>query len=395
MADCRRVLETMVITPQRIVISGYYGYNNSGDEAVLQSILTALQEQAEVAGLLLQPVVLSIDPEWTMSTYGVEAVHRMKLGEVRRAIKNSCGLISGGGSLLQDATSSKTIPYYLGVIKLAQWMRKPTFIYSQGVGPVSRGIFHPMIKSVFNQCAYISVRDQESSELLQQMGLQGSKIDVVPDPVMGLQLKNGRKQSNADVQNDVDGMNIEKLPVVGISIRYWEKDQKELVKIVEGLQQVMERQPLHIRFLPFHLPSDVEASEFMMKLLGDVTATGSRVSICPDIVLPQDMLEEISKCQIVIGMRLHSLIYAANVQVPMIGVSYDPKIDHFLQRLKLQPVGDTSSLDANKLAAALEQLLSNEEAWREVHAVQINQLKQEASTPAERIVEYIASKVII
>ena len=52
-------------------------------------------------------------------------------------------------------------------------------------------------------------------------------------------------------------------------------------------------------------------------------------------------------------------------------------------------------MDANKLAAALEQLLSDEEAWREVHAVQINQLKQEASTPAERIVEYIASKVII
>ncbi|WP_438351987.1 polysaccharide pyruvyl transferase CsaB [Paenibacillus sp. FA6] len=384
----------MVTTPQRIVISGYYGYNNSGDEAVLQSILTALQEQAEVAGLLLQPVVLSIDPEWTMSTYGVEAVHRMKLGEVRQAIKNSCGLISGGGSLLQDATGSKTIPYYLGVIKLAQWMRKPTFIYSQGVGPVSRGMFHPMIKSVFNQCAYISVRDHESSELLQQMGVQGSIIDVVPDPVMGLQLRNDRMLSNTDVQNDVDAMNHEELPIIGISIRYWEKDRKELVKIVEGLQQVMTRQPLHVRFLPFHLPSDVEASQFMIDLLGDVASKGSRVSLCSDIVLPQDMLEEISKCQIIIGMRLHSLIYAANVQVPMIGISYDPKIDHFLQRLELQPVGDTSSLDADKLASALEQLLFHEEAWREVHAVQIDQLKQEASTPAKRIVEYIASKVI-
>jgi polysaccharide pyruvyl transferase CsaB len=383
MADCRRVLVKMVTTPQTIVISGYYGYKNSGDEAVLQSILTAIQEQAEVAGLLLQPVVLSIDPEWTKSTYGVQAVHRMKLGEVRQAIKDSCGLISGGGSLLQDATGLKTIPYYLGVIKLAQWMGKPTFIYSQGVGPVNQKLFYPMIKAVFKKCAYISVRDQQSAELLQQMGLLGNFIDVVPDPVMGLQMKDDRKLYDT-----------EDLPVIGISVRYWEKDRKELVKIVEGLQQVMKQQPLHLKFLPLHLPSDVEASQYMINLLGDVSSTGSRISICEDIVLPQDMLWEISKCQIVIGMRLHSLIYAANSQIPMIGISYDPKIDHFLHRLELLPVGNTSSLDADMLSSEVERLLFHIEAWRDVHATQIVQLKQEATTPAKRIIEYISRQVI-
>ncbi|MHA0856247.1 polysaccharide pyruvyl transferase CsaB [Paenibacillus sp. CMAA1364] len=385
----------MVTTPQTIVISGYYGYKNSGDEAVLQSILTALEEQAEVAGLLLQPVVLSIDPQWTMSTYGVQAVHRLKLGEVRRAIKNSCGLISGGGSLLQDATGSKTIPYYLGIIKLAQWMRKPTFIYSQGVGPVNRGIFHPMIKSVFRRAAYISVRDQQSSELLQQMGLQGDRIDVVPDPVMGLQLLNNPSSTHHihSPHND-ETTNIEELPIIGVSVRYWESDRRELLKITEALQQVMKRQPLHIKFLPFHLPKDVEASEFIIERLGDVASTGSLVTHCSAVILPQDMLKEVSECQIIIGMRLHSLIYAANVQVPMIGISYDPKINHFLHRLNIEPVGDTSSLDHDQLACAIEELLFQAETWRERHAQQINQLKREASTPAKRIIEYIANRVI-
>ncbi len=58
---------------KRIVISGYYGFNNSGDEAVLQSILLALQEQGERQGVRLTPVVLSVNPEWTSNTYGVEA----------------------------------------------------------------------------------------------------------------------------------------------------------------------------------------------------------------------------------------------------------------------------------------------------------------------------------
>ena len=74
--------------------------------------------------------------------YGVKAYHRMKPGSLIRALREADGLISGGGSLLQDATSSKTIPYYLAVLKIAQWLGKPTFIYSQGIGPVSRPMFY-------------------------------------------------------------------------------------------------------------------------------------------------------------------------------------------------------------------------------------------------------------
>ncbi|HEY2494659.1 MAG TPA: polysaccharide pyruvyl transferase CsaB [Paenibacillus sp.] len=377
----------MVATPQTIVISGYYGFKNSGDEAVLQSILTALKVQGEEMGVDIQPVVLSIDPEWTSATYDVQAVHRMKLGEVRQAIKNSSGLISGGGSLLQDATSSKTIPYYLGVIKLAQWMRKPTFIYSQGVGPVSRGFFHPMIKSVFNKCEYISVRDTQSAELLRTMGLQGKAIQVVPDPVMGLQEVKGQL-----ALDQVEGYNEEGLPVIGISVRYWEKDRKELIAIADGLQLVMNKQPVHLRFLPFHHPSDVEASKFIMYRLGTLTSNGSSMSICEEAIHPQDMLREVSRCQLVLGMRLHCLIYAANAQVPMVGISYDPKIDHFLKRLDMKPAGATSTLGAEEVSTAIEQLLFHEEAWRQVHATQIAHLKQEAQAPAKVIIEYMSSR---
>lgn len=123
----------MVTTSQKLVISGYYGFRNSGDEAVLKSILTALEEESQRSNITIEPIVLSGDPESTTAMYGVRSVHRMKLKEVREALKESDGLISGGGSLLQDATGLKSIPYYLGVIKLAQWLKKPTFIYAQGL----------------------------------------------------------------------------------------------------------------------------------------------------------------------------------------------------------------------------------------------------------------------
>ncbi len=392
----------MVTTSQKLVISGYYGFRNSGDEAVLKSILTALEEESQRSNITIEPIVLSGDPEWTTSMYGVRSVNRMKLKEVREALKESDGLISGGGSLLQDATGLKSIPYYLGVIKLAQMLKKPTFIYAQGIGPVNRKFFNPMIKSVFKACTYVSVRDEQSADYLRGLGLQWNQIHVVPDPVMGLPLPEakvtsgtGAVSTNGATQANQVGTTSgahTKLPVIGISVRFWESDRKELTAIAAGLKKLCSKRAVHLRFLPFHLPIDEQASRFLMELLGDVTSKGSEVSIAQDLTDPQLMLEEVSKCDLVIGMRLHSLIYAASQYVPPVGISYDPKIDQFLLRLDSEPAGDTSSLDGDKLAKTVVGLLDQRSQWLKEHEEGITQLKQEARVPAQQIINYLGRK---
>lgn len=377
----------MVATPKKIVISGYYGFRNSGDEAVLQSILIALQKQSQALGISIEPIVLSIDPEWTSATYGVKSVHRMKLVEVRQAIYESAGLISGGGSLLQDVTGNKSIPYYLGIIKLAQWMGRPTFIYAQGIGPVNRKLFHPLIKSMFRKCTYITVRDEQSRELLLSMGLEQKKIEVVPDPVMGLSLP---EDTDATTQSSELSNS---LPVIGISVRFWEQDRRELEALAQGLIKANREVPLHLRFLPFHTPSDNEASRYVMdKLKGSIIEHGGQISICEDAIHPQHMLREVGQCDVLIGMRLHSLIYAAGRRVPLIGISYDPKIDHFLDRIQCHPVGATNTLDAENIAAEIVHLLNTGQEWRAAREDVISKLIQEAEAPARQIVEYFHHK---
>ncbi|SEL31324.1 polysaccharide pyruvyl transferase CsaB [Paenibacillus sp. cl141a] len=408
----------MVSTSKTIVISGYYGFKNSGDEAVLKSILTALEQEGQAAGVDINPVVLSIDPEWTSAAYGVKSVHRMKLGEVRQAIKDSDGLISGGGSLLQDATSPKTIPYYLGVLKIAQWLGKPTFIYAQGVGPVNRKLFYPMIRSIFRKCTYISVRDMQSGELLQSMGLSGEAVHVVPDPVMGLPLRAGEgvhrdshpgsalKKNEAAPVSSIEeqressegpvkasslssGETEGSLPVIGISVRYWHPERKELKAVAEGLKALAEQRPVHLRFLPFHQPDDLEASQFIADAVGDIFKNGSSISFYREEKQPQDMLREVSRCDMILGMRLHSLIYAANQSVPLLGISYDPKINHFLKRLGSEPVGSSESLDPSVLKDQMLKLLDDAAAWRAEHGEQIAVLKREAAMPARHIAQYL------
>ena len=117
-----------------ILISGYYGFDNIGDESILRTLVSSLREHIPDCSL----TVLSHNPTSTREKYGVEAVDRMSPVAILRAVKKCDMLISGGGSLLQDVTSSKSLHYYLSIIRCAEFFHKKVFIYSQGIGPIDR-----------------------------------------------------------------------------------------------------------------------------------------------------------------------------------------------------------------------------------------------------------------
>lgn len=388
------------VVPVRVAISGYYGFKNSGDEAVLKSILAALEAEGEAQGVRIEPVVLSIDPAQTAAMHGVEAAHRMQPGELFRTLRGCDALISGGGSLLQDATSAKTIPYYTGVIRLAQLLGKPTYIYAQGIGPVQRGWLHPLIRGAMNRSRYISVRDAESAALLARIGVARERIEVVPDPVMGMPLP-AEAEAGGDAyaaggagtaapERAAEGGRV---PVVGVSLRRWRKDRADLGRAAAALDALARRRAVRLRFLPFHTPDaaaaswddDAAAAREVMERLGAEAAAAAEIAAPGDD--PQQMLREVDRCDMIFGMRLHALIYAANRRVPMIGLSYDPKIDHFLARLGLAPIGTTEALDADAFADAADRLLApgGAEAWLAAHGDAIETLRKEARRPAQHI----------
>jgi polysaccharide pyruvyl transferase CsaB len=419
MGNCFKELEAMGSTPtKRLVISGYYGFDNSGDEAVLQSILIALEEQGRAQGTQIVPVVLSANPEHTSRMYGVEAVPRMKPLAVIKALRSADGLISGGGSLLQDATSSRSIPYYLMILKLAQWLRKPTFIYSQGIGPVHNPWYHRWIRSTFAKCTYISVRDVESAALLARMGVAPDRVEVVPDPVMGLPLREGGGIVPHAAARAGEAPADAAVPRIGVSVRFWNPNRSELQALAEALRLLQEQRQVELRFLPFHLPSDEQASEFTLQAaaqpagaspsvsglsaadaspsVSGLSAAEASLSVSPaapsitrGISSPQDMLAAVSECDLLIGMRLHALIYAASQEVPMVGISYDPKIDQFLNRLGMKAAASNEHFNIGVFLQQTLQLLDHRQAWVDEKAGLIASLRADAQQPAERIVAFM------
>src|SRR5581483_10345032 len=169
----------------RIVISGYYGFGNLGDELILSALLRELKKLSPGSDV----VVLSHDPERTQREHKVRAVSRWNLFAVARALVGADLLISGGGGLLQDKSGIQTPLYYLGVILIAKLLGKPVVAWWQGMGPLQHGL---------NQSLCRRILGQASLGLLRQLGLPPEKLVLGADLVLGLSQSSSLKKKGPD-----------------------------------------------------------------------------------------------------------------------------------------------------------------------------------------------------
>lgn len=356
----------------RVVISGYYGYNNVGDEAILKSIITALRCEDPNIDI----VVLSNDVEYTKRTYNVDAVNRWKMLEIYKELRKSDGLISGGGSLLQDATSNRPVKYYTGIMGLAKLARKPVFIYAQGVGPIDSNANKKITKYFMERANYIALRDEESKALVRSIGVT-KKIDIVPDPVMGFEIEDF--ESNIC---DKYGENY-----ISISVRDWNKAQVDfLEKVARACDQLIDN-GFDVVFLPMHGEHDEKASKKVLEKMKN------EAHIFPYNTSIEEKILCIKKSKLMIGMRLHSLIFAASVNTPMIGISYDPKIDSFLKLVQQQCIGDVGGdWTYSDLVVKSMSILNNIRKQKEKLLKQSNSLKSSAIKTAKIAISIFKSK---
>lgn len=329
-----------------VVLSGYYGFDNVGDDAILYAIIQALQKcQKDV-----EITVLSNNPEATKKTYGVNAVNRWKMKEVSRAIKESDGLISGGGSLLQDQTSMKTIPYYAGIMRIANWHKKPVFIYAQGMGPINSSFSKMITHSTLNKVANITVRDEDSKKLLEEIGVQ-KPITIVPDPVIGLDQDAFSSSWLADKPF--------KDRYIAVSVRDWPSGIDYKRKIAAALDKLIAAGE-NIVFVPMHGAHDENASAEVVQLMHESSV------IAPGNLSIEEKIAVIGQSKLLIGMRLHSLIFSSIYYTPFIAISYDPKIDAFADIMKQPIVGhvEKDNWDGEQLYGMAAEMLGVDENER-------------------------------
>ncbi|MGI8315788.1 polysaccharide pyruvyl transferase CsaB [Halobacillus mangrovi] len=350
-----------------VVISGYFGFHNTGDEAILLSMIKSLRRVDPD----IRITVLSNDPVHTSETYEVEAADRWNLKQIYLLLSQADGLISGGGSLLQDATGIKSIIYYTGVIRIARLWKKPVFVYAQGMGPIDSFLGKKLVKGALNKGVQITVRDEESKELLKKFGVR-NPIELVPDPVMTL-------ETNTLMSFWLEEKKLSN--IITVSVRDWPTTMNYKEKIALALDAFAES-GYDIVFVPMHGDHDEETSYEILEHMVE------KAHIAPQYVPIEEKIAIIKKSELLVGMRLHSLIFATIGHVPFVALSYDPKIDSFA-RICDQPVAGHVSDDdwtAQDLIDTMERALTQTYAPSET----MIRLQKEADDTAAMAINYLS-----
>ena len=349
----------------KIVISGYYGFNNAGDEALLTAMLAALRAVEPKADI----TVISGNPGNTIVKHQVKSLYRFAAVRLLRAIGEADLVISGGGSLLQDVTSKRSLAYYLSVIAAAKWKRKKVMLFAQGIGPIRSRFMRLLTRLVVNKADMITVRDRDSAEELACMGVPAAKVEVTADPV--LMLNPESKIAGKTILSEA-GLDPYK-PIIGVSVRVWPDNQRCLKQLAAALGQLSEKFNAQIAILPLQVSMDLKDCQLLQSSLPEIR---NKVVLLQGDYSTEEFLSIIGSFRLLIGMRLHALIFAAVMKVPLMAISYDPKVDSFLKSIGTEAVGTVETLEAAKVETAAEELWGREQRLQEEHLVVMRELAQ-------------------
>lgn len=364
----------------KVLISGYYGFGNAGDEAMLSSIVVGLRSRYSN----IEIVVISGDPEATASVYNLKAIRRFDATAILREMRKSDLVISGGGSLLQDITSERSLWYYLSIIQLAKFMGKKVMLYGQGIGPINGGFARSLTGFVCRQVPCITVRDHGSAQELQELGISPNRITVTADPVFALppaDREKGRKKLERN------GFAPGKL-TVGISVRPWQSLTEYRRVIADVADGIIQKHGGRVVFIPLHHPQDTKVSREIYELM----QCKADCLVLENVRSTGDFLSTIGNMDLLIGVRLHALVFAAVMNVPIIGISYDPKIDRFLEGIQAKAVACMRTVTTELLMNKVDAVLANLDKERKIQGDCVDKLTKAANYNSDLAIELLLKK---
>lgn len=342
-ADCLSVYEKVRRRKYRVVMSGYYGFGNAGDDAILESIHQAIRTASDDVSV----AVLSNDPEQTRRQYGLEAIPRFRVWRVFQTLARCDALLSGGGSLLQDATSTRSLLYYLSVIRCAQLLRKPVMLYANGIGPVRRPANRRRVRRVVERASLVTLRDHASARELAEMGVDRS-VQVTADPVFHLEPAGEERTEELLAAAGLEGTTA----FAVVSVREWRNVGDFWAQLARLCDHLRRTYGLEILFLLMQPERDREVTARVREKMEepahvlDVSCT------------PRELMGVLGRSRLCLAMRLHTLIFAARMAVPALGLVYDPKVASYLEELDLPAAGDVEHFDGDEAIRRADALMA-------------------------------------
>ncbi len=353
-----------------VVICGAYGRGNAGDDAILEAIL---QEMRSIDPDM--PVtVLSKDPYSTRLTYRVASLDRTAFLAWRRAMGQARLYINGGGSLIQDVTSRRSLWFYLHNISAAKKAGCAVQMYGCGIGPVTRERHRKLAADVLNQCVdVITLREPDSREELRRMGVTRPEILLTADPALTLQPADDTEIDSLLLRSGIPPHG----RYIAFGLRQWKGFEWKAHLFGKAAQYAYETYGLTPVFVAVDKHLDPAAARMAAQhleiphyFLDDAGDAGT-------------IIGALSRMTAVVSMRLHALIFAAGQGIPLAGVVYDPKVSAFLRYIGQDRFTDLNALTEEALYRMIDGCMAQPISPESVQRLQ--DMEQQNVTVARRL----------
>ena len=293
--------------------------------------------------------VMSRRPRETRVVYRTNAVYTFNVFSVLRKFRRAALYINGGGSLMQDVTSTRSLWYYCYTLRAAKKRGCKVMMYGCGIGPINRAANRKMAaKTIDASVDRITLRDDNSRALLSEMGVVHPDICVSADPTIIL----------TPAPHEIVNLALEKCGIdpdgsyIGFGLRNWKGLDDALPEIAAAADYAYEKHGLSPVFVPIEFPSDLMPAERVGALLH---CPWHAVRIRQPI---ETTIGILARMKTVVGIRLHSLMFSAGQGVPVVGMSYDIKVDGFLKYIGSRTCLQLSSVRADELCRLIDECVS-------------------------------------
>lgn len=293
--------------PRTLVLCGYYGYGNMGDDALLAASL----QRAKKAFPTLCPTVLTKSGKKDAQILGIRCVKRLSV-QALQEIKHAKALVFGGGTLLQDLTSLRSLCYYTTIIRLAKHHGARVELWANGIHPPTTALGKRILTQALRRCDRIGLRDRASLRLAKEVLGENAPIIYEQDlayptpastpPRIEFLLRHARLNDRFAVIAPKGGSPI------------------GILKILTPWLCTLRAEGITLVFIPLYPKEDEALCRTLALHKNDRVMTA---------LSPSDLVGLMKKSEVVCGMRLHSLIFAASANTPFVGFGLDPKIESF------------------------------------------------------------------
>ncbi len=364
-----------------VIISGYYGFSNIGDDAMLRSIVENLKREKPDISIL----VLSKKPAETSLYYGVHAINRKNLFAVYSAMKKSKLFIYGGGNIIQDSTSSRSILFYLGIAWLAKKLGLKLMFYANGIGPINKIRNTEYSRKILNKADVITVREKISLNELSRMGITKPKILLTADAALAVKVDNNTRLDDIFINEGIP-LNV---AYAGFSVRKCPGcDKHQHAKYEQVIAETADYVYNNYNLIPVFIPMEYQVDiPTIQNIVAKMRTHGYVISHNHSV---SETFAIIRKMDLMIAMRLHALIFAAYMNVPIIGISYQPKVEGFLEYINQQPVGHVKEITFKDMRRKVDELLLNKDDVKKELGKSVEALVTKAEENSRLAIELIS-----